>query len=67
MARAVKPTTVKTVTTTTTYELDTDEMEEIISKQLKFSQDARFDWQIGQWVRLVITESRTASQVEENE
>ena len=40
---------------TRTYELETEDMEDLLVKALKLRGDEiDFDWQVGQWVRLTI-------------
>lgn len=48
-----------TVTTTETYELDTDDIEKILTKHLKLDGNINFDWRIGQWVYLTVTVKKT--------
>jgi hypothetical protein len=49
-----------TTTVTETEDLDTDDIEEILSRHFKREGwDVKYDWRVGQWVHLKVKRTKT--------
>jgi hypothetical protein len=55
----------KTETIDTEYNLETEDIEEIIQKHLKLKDNSiNFEWHVGQWVRLTVRTKTTKTLTE---
>ena len=60
--KPLDPVVSTTTTITSVYELETEDIEEILRIHLKLEGKIDFNWQVGQWVRLQVTQKQTQTQ-----